>query len=88
MPHPHYVAQTFLRHSTDAAGKLHAYSIRAIARGKPSEALVFLSPGDHGIEKLVRKYGKYRIESEPQEWRTPDGGDIHGSLIRVRPRTD
>lgn len=52
------------------------------------ENFVFSDRKDDGIETLVKKYAKYRIESEPQEFMEPDGSMIHGFVIGVRERTD
>jgi len=53
-----------------------------------AENFVFSNRKDDGVERLVQKHGKYRIEADPQELREPDGGFIHGFIIRVRERTD
>lgn len=53
-----------------------------------AEDQVFTCRKDDGIEALVAKYGKYRIESTPREYRESPTSLIHGFVIEVRPRSD
>jgi hypothetical protein len=53
-----------------------------------AEDQVFSCRKDEGIEALVAKYGKYRIESTPREYRESATSLIHGFVIEVRPRSD
>ena len=53
-----------------------------------AENHVYSSRKDEGIEALVAKYGNYRIESSPREYRESATSFIHGFVIEVRPRTD
>jgi hypothetical protein len=53
-----------------------------------AEDQVFSCRKDDGIEALVAKYAKYRIESTPREYRESAISFIHGFVIEVRPRSD
>ena len=67
-------------------------SASAVRRTRCAEDQVFNCRRDEGIEAgieaLVAKYGKYRIGSEPREYRETATSFIHGFVIQVRPRTD